>query len=518
MSRPRSRKAEVLVDMTKEAVTSERSHLQEDGIPDIDNVVRSLDMGIAYRQKRIAHWDAIADMTESRWNLSGYYHDRLKEIFCFLVPPGQKVLELGCQKGDLLAALEPSNGVGVDFSQIMIQSAQQRHPRLRFVQMDVHELDLGRTFDVIILSDLLNDIWNVQRVFQVVRQHSAPHTRIIINIYSHLWQGPLTLARMMKLANPVMPQNWLTPEDVFQLLELEGLELIRHWQEVLVPIRLPLLSTFFNKCITRFWPFRHFALANFIIARPQPSAKTEPSTKPVVSVIVAARNEAGNIQAIFDRVPRMGVGTELIFVEGGSKDNTYESIEKAIDLHPEQQQARLYRQKGRGKGDAVRLGFEKATGDILMILDADLTVAPEDLPLFYKALRSGHGEFINGVRLVYPMEDDAMRFFNVLGNKFFSMAFSWVLGQPIKDTLCGTKVLTKANYEKIAENRSYFGNFDPFGDFDLIFGAAKLNMKMVDLPIRYRKRLYGDTNIKRWSHGWLLLKMVLFSLLRIKLV
>ena len=211
----------------------------------------------------------------------------------------------------------------------------------------------------------------------------------------------------------------------------------------------------------------------------------------------------------------MGAGTELVFVEGGSSDDTYEVIEQTIPKYP-QSNARLFRQTGKGKGDAVRLGFREARGDVLMILDADITVPPEDLPRFYAALVKGKAEFVNGVRLVYPMHAKAMRFFNLLGNKFFSLAFSWLLGQPIKDTLCGTKVLSRQSYEKIAANRAYFGDFDPFGDFDLIFGATKQNLKIVDLPVRYGERVYGTTNIQRWSAGVLLLRMVLFAANRIK--
>ena len=153
-----------------------------------------------------------------------------------------------------------------------------------------------------------------------------------------------------------------------------------------------------------------------------------------------------------------------------------------------------------------------------MILDADLSVAPEDLPRFYEARHSGKADFVNGVRLVYPMEERAMRFLNQLGNKFFSLAFSWLLGQSVKDSLCGTKVLSRSDYAVIAANRAYFGEFDPFGDFDLLFGAAKYNLKILDLPIRYRERRYGATNIQRWSHGLLLLRMVVYALGRIKFV
>jgi glycosyltransferase involved in cell wall biosynthesis len=211
----------------------------------------------------------------------------------------------------------------------------------------------------------------------------------------------------------------------------------------------------------------------------------------------------------------MGSGTELIFVEGHSTDGTGEAIERAIAAQPVRR-AKLLRQPGRGKADAVRTGFEAATGEVLMILDADLTVPPEDLPRFYQAIRSGHGEFVNGVRLVYPMEQQAMRPANFVGNKFFSLLFSWLLGQPIKDTLCGTKVIGREAYSRLTANRAYFGDFDPFGDFDLLFGAAKLNLQIVEMPVRYRERVYGTTNIQRWRHGLLLLRMSVFAASRLK--
>jgi glycosyltransferase involved in cell wall biosynthesis len=213
----------------------------------------------------------------------------------------------------------------------------------------------------------------------------------------------------------------------------------------------------------------------------------------------------------------MGLGTELIFVEGNSSDNTWSEIQRVKKKYPDKN-IQILQQPGKGKGDAVRAGFAVARGDILMILDADLTVPPEDMPKFYEVVRSGRAEFANGVRLVYPMEKEAMRFLNLCANKAFSILFSFTLGQPIKDTLCGTKVLQKSYYDRIVENRAYFGNFDPFGDFDLIFGAARLAMKIRDGPIRYRDRLYGETNISRWKHGWLLARMLVLAARRIKFV
>jgi hypothetical protein len=363
---------------------------------------------------------------------------------------------------------------------------------------------------------LVNDVWDVQAVLQQVAKLTTSHTRIIINAYSRLWEPVLKVAEWLDLAKPTLYQNWLTVDDIAGLLSLTDCEVIKQSQEILWPVGTWLWADLCNHFLVKLWPFTHLALTNFIVARPRPQADLR-AKLPSVSVIIPARNEAGNITEIFARTPHMGERTELVFVEGHSRDNTYAAVETAIAAHPERC-CQLLGQTGEGKGDAVRLGFTRAKGDMLMILDADLTVPPEDLPRFYEALCSGKGEFINGVRLVYPMEKQAMRFLNLLGNKFFCLAFSWLLGQPIKDTLCGTKVLWKRDYEAIAANRAYFGDFDPFGDFDLIFGAVKLNLKITDLPIRYRERTYGSTNIQRWKHGWLLLRMVIFAAKRLKFV
>ena len=469
-----------------------------------------------YQENRQSHWDNIARGMYNSRSWGRYYHKRLEQIYGFLIPADQKILEIGCGQGGLLASLKPKIGIGVDFSSEMISRARQRHPQLQFIQLDACDLDLNDTFDIIILSDVINDLWDVQILFERIRKHTIPQTRIIINFYSHLWEQPLKLAQRLGLATPTLPQNWLTVEDIYNLLYLTNFEVIRNWEEFLWPLNTPLLASLFNRYVAKLWPFKKLVLSNFILARLKPQ-QMNPDEGAVVSVIVPARNEAGNIENILQRTPKMGKVTEIIFVEGHSKDNTYETIEKAI-ANSSWHNCKLFRQRGKGKGDAVRLGFEKASGDILMILDADMTVPPEDLPRFYEALRCGNAEFVNGVRLVYPMEKQAMRFLNLLGNKLFSIAFSWLLGQPMKDSLCGTKALTKKNYMKIVENRSYFGDFDPFGDFDLIFGAAKLNLKIVDMPIRYRERIYGETQISRWRHGWLLLKMVVFAAWRIKFV
>lgn len=471
-----------------------------------------------YQNSRITHWDRVSDHKQNVNRIGAFYQKLIEQYYRFLIPPGRRVLEIGCGHGDLLASIKPSYGLGIDFSKEMVLNARKRHPELQFIQADAHEMPITDKFDVIILSDIINDLWDVQTVFENLRHLSHPGTRLILNFYNNLWRIPLSIVQRLGMGAELLAQNWFAPNDVFNLLRMSGFEVINFRTKILLPLKIFILSVFFNKFLVNFMPFQWFALTWFVVARPDPAPEAVCDKRsPSVSVIVAARNEAGNIENIFRRVPIMGQKTEIVFVEGGSNDHTYEVIAETIKRFPDKQ-ARLFRQKGKGKGDAVRLGFEQATGEILMILDADLTVPPEDLVRFYNAIISGKGEFINGVRLVYPMEDKAMRFFNILGNKFFSLAFSWLLGQAIKDTLCGTKVIWRKDYDLLAANRDYFGDFDPFGDFDLLFGASKLNLKIAEMPVRYRSRTYGDTNISRWRHGWLLLKMVIFAALRIKFV
>lgn len=467
----------------------------------------------AYTARRVAHWEKV--WSGARPPLGARYRARLAAIYRHLVPPGSRVLELGCGEGDLLAALAPRRGVGVDFSPTAIATARSRHPGCEFVVADAHDLSLAESFDYVVLADLVNDVWDIQALLTNLAAGCTPHTRVVLNYFSHLWQPPLAVARALRLATPLLQQNWVDNEDVENLLRLAGFERLRHSREVLAPLGLPLLSDLLDRYLVRLWPLSRLALTNFVVARPFGVRK--PAHAPTVSVVVPARNEAGNIRALFERLPELGAGTELVFVEGGSQDDTAGEIERSIAAHPERQ-AVLLRQTGRGKGDAVRLGFAHASGELLIILDADLSVAPEDLPRFVAALTEGKAEFANGVRLVYPREAGSMRFLNMVANKLFGAAFSWVLDRPIKDTLCGTKALWREDYHAIERDRRLFGELDPFGDFDLLVGAARRQLKFADIPVRYAERTYGRTNIRRWSDGWKLARMLWVVARRLKCV
>jgi glycosyltransferase involved in cell wall biosynthesis len=487
------------------------------------------------RAEKVAHFDRIAAARPDWVRRNRYYHDDVKALVSFIVPRGASVLEVGCGAGDLLAALGPSRGLGVDFAPEMVRVARERfpaerHPGLEFRVDDAEALQAGETFDYVVASDLLGELTDIWAAFRSLRQVTTPRSRVVITYFNALWEPVLRLGEKLGLKMPQDHQNWLTLEDIARLLELNGFEIVTRGQRLLFPKYVPLLSTFLYRYVATPPLLRRLCLGVYLVARPKaepPLATPEPS----VSVIIPTRNERGNIRAAVERTPEMGSHTELLFVDGNSSDGTVEEIERVIEAYRGRRDVKLLHQvppgsadgagHGKmlklGKGDAVRKGFAAASGEVLMILDSDLTVPPEDLPKFYRALVEGRGELVNGTRLVYPMEKDAMRFLNKLANRFFGALFTWLCGQRLRDTLCGTKVLLKADYQKIVAGRDFFGDFDPFGDFDLLFGATKQNLRIVEVPVRYRERTYGEVKIERFRHGLLLLKMSAIALVKLKL-
>jgi len=461
------------------------------------------------------HMDGVAERRDRYIRRSSTYYKDLIRLFSHIIPAGSDVLEIGCGTGHLLGSLKPRRGVGIDISARMLDIARSKYSGLEFVQDDCETMTIKEKFDYVVISDTLGYLEDIQKAFQQVRQACHSDTRIIITYHNFLWQPLLSLAEMLRLKMPQVRLNWLNREDIENLLSLTGYEVVKRGRRLLLPFYLPVLSWLFNKVFSQLPLLNRLCLIGYIVAR-APEIKPEGNELYSVSVVIPARNEKGNITEAVKRCPRMGRHTELIFVEGHSTDGTLEEIKRVCGRKAGGLELRYAVQGGKGKFDAVRKGFDIAQGDILMILDADLTVPPEDLVKFYNAIASGRGEFINGTRLVYPMEKQSMQTLNMMGNKFFSLAFTWLLGQRLKDTLCGTKVLHRKSWERISQNRSYFGDFDPFGDFDLLFGASKLNLKIVEVPIRYQARQYGATNISRFKHGWLLLRMVFFAIGKIK--
>ncbi len=453
-----------------------------------------------------------------------YFYDSLTRVLKVRVPPGLRVLDVGCGTGHLLAALEPSRGVGIDISPRAVARARQTHvgQNLHFFEGDGGDprllAQIGGPFDAVVLTNVVTHFTDVQRTLEALAAVCHPRTRVLIYSYSRLWQPVLRLAEVLRLKYRQPPEAWLPPEEVKQMLALADFEVVRHDYAILCPAHVPLVADLLNRYAGHLPGVEWLSLMYGIVARPAPLRHAgHRSSNPSVSVVIPCRNEAGHIRPLVARLPELGPNSEFLFVEGNSTDDTEGEIRRTIEQNP-QRPFRFLKQTGKGKGDAVRLGFAHARGEVLLILDSDMGVAPEDVPKFVQALVRGKGEFINGSRLVYPMEGRAMRFLNMLANKFFAFLFSWLLGQQVRDTLCGTKALYREDYERIAANRAFFGDFDPFGDFDLIFGAARQGLRIVDLAVRYHERQYGETNISRFSHGWLLLRMSLFAARKLKFV
>ena len=472
---------------------------------------------VSPRKDEIRRWSDATASQRARWReRAAFFHREDLRYLKFLIPEGSRILELGCCTGELLAELKPSFGVGVDLSGSAIDEARRTYPSYSFFVGDIEAPgfieSLPGPFDYIVIVDTLGSLDDCQLMFENLHCLCTRETRLIVGYFSHLWYPLLKLAEAVNLKMPQPSQNALAPSDVRSLVALADFEAVKSERRLLSPLRLFGLGRFLNRFLAPFPVFSSLCLRHYTVCRSLRQLGEAPRT---ASIIIPARNERGNIAAAIQRIPCFAEAREIIFVEGHSSDGTWSEIERVVRANP-QQNIKALRQPGKGKADAVYTGFDAATGDVLMILDADLTMPPEQLTKFWQAIQSQKGEFINGSRLIYPMEHEAMRFLNLVANKIFSLLFTWLLGQRFTDTLCGTKVLHRADYMRLISARSYFGNFDPFGDFDLIFGASKLGLKMVEVPIRYANRTYGETQISRFRHGLLLLRMVTFAFLRIK--
>ena len=471
-----------------------------------------------------AFYDGLGAERERWIARSCYYYAALQRLLQFIVPPEKRVLDVGCGNGDQLAGLRPSLGVGVDLSEGMLNLAGRKHPELDLYHQPAEQLSLvdhevrnGRGgFDFIIMINSVGEFADILPAFKRLRPLVRPDTRLVLVFYNHLWEpliGPA--ARLgLKLNNPT--QNWLSVEDLRGFLRLAGFEVVKTGARMPCPKYIPGIAELLNDVLGRLPLLNRLGFIHYLVARPETALPRIPDTYSC-TVVVPCKNEADNVPALPARVPQMGTFTEIIFVDDASTDATAERVREAIATHPDRP-IKLVSGPGLGKGAAVRAGLKHARGDVLMILDADMTVMPEDLPAFFEAISENRGEFINGSRMVYPLSGDAMRAVNMVANKVFAMIFTFLLEQRITDTLCGTKVIMRHNYGKILATRDYFGDVDVWGDYDWIFGAAKNNLKIVELPIHYVERTAGATKMtKRFKNGLIMLKMCWVALRKLKI-
>jgi CheY-like chemotaxis protein len=456
------------------------------------------------REARRAHQDATAGRRDEWIRSNGYFYDRLKRALQFIVEPHKRVLELRCETGHLLASLIPSYGVGVEISDAMVECARSHYPDLHFVKSDPEALELNETFDYILFNHIFDTV-DILRALERIRQHCTPETQIIVINYNHLWQPILELASKIGLRSRFVEPNWITENDIRGFLKLAGFHPVRKHRLVLFPKPIPFFSSVMNEFLARLPGLRRLCLMQVMVARPHAPPKREADV--TVSVVIPCRNEVGNVHHAVKRIPEMGGQTEILFCDDQSTDGTAEEVRRMQECYPDKD-IRLVEGPGICKAENVWAGFRAARGDVLMILDADLTVMPEELPMFLRALVASRGGFANGSRLVYPMPHLAMKFANMVGNKFFGLVFSFLLDQRIKDTLCGTKVLWRTDWLRMEPNLGSWGSKDLWGDYELLFGASKLHLEIVEVPVHYQERIHGVTKMtKVFSNGLRMLRI-----------
>lgn len=470
---------------------------------------------LALRNSRNRQHQASVAASRPSWiRRSSYYYGCLKRLLRHLVEPGKRILNVRCQTGHLLDALAPSYGVGVEISSEMVEVARAQNPRFQYEEAFPEDYIPREKFDYILVCDL-GDTVDVQKALQRLHAACDRHTRLIVYSYNDLWEPVLRLGQRLGLKVPQTEQNWLSERDLIGMLTMSGFEWLKTHRTALLPKYIPLVSTFMNRIVAKLPWLERLSMVEVLVARP--AAKPVAAADVAVSVIVPCKDERGNIESAVRRIPELGRSTEIIFCDDKSTDGTADEVRRMQEQYPERR-IRLVDGPGICKSKNVWTGFEAATGDILMILDADLTVMPEELPYFVEAIVSGRAEFVNGSRLVYPIPRDAMKNANLIGNKVFSGLFSFLLGQPLKDTLCGTKVLWRSDWERVRPMIGSWGTMDRWGDYELLFGAAKLNLRILDQPVHYQERVYGVTKMTRvFRNGMIMLGMCGHALRKLKL-
>jgi SAM-dependent methyltransferase len=464
------------------------------GVPALDEL----------RRARQEQQDATAD-SRSKWiDANDYFYGRIKRLLRFIVRPGARVLEIRCLTGRQLEKTKPSRGVGVEIGQRIIEIAKSEHPGLQFVKCNPEELELGECFDYIIFNHVFDTV-DILRAFERVRAHCDDETVFIVLNYNQLWQPILEIASKLGWRSQFVEPNWVNENDLLGFLKLTGFRPVHRYRLLLFPKWIPVLSWLLNEFFGRLPGLRRLCLMQVTVARPISQPKDVRDV--TVSVIVPCRNEEGNIQLAAERIPKMGKWSEIIFCDDKSTDGTASEVRRMQEMYPDRN-IRLVNGPGMCKAENVWTGFRFAQGEVLMILDADLAVMPEELPNFLDALLRRRGDFVNGSRLVYPMQKFAMKFSNMIGNKLFGLVFSLLLDQRIKDTLCGTKVLWRKDWLRMEPNLGSWGMKDQWGDYDLLFGASRLQLEIVEMPVHYQERLHGVTKMTRvFANGWRMLRI-----------
>jgi ubiquinone/menaquinone biosynthesis C-methylase UbiE len=437
------------------------------------------------------HFNLIAEDYDKWKRKNAYYNSNIKSFLKMAVRPDSRVLEIGCATGENLASTRPSAGVGIDINPKMIKIAKEKFPQHTFIQSSIEDFQHPEKFDYIIMIDLVDHAYDIIDIFEGIYKFCHPTTKIIITAINPWWEPVLSFMQKIRAKIPEGPHNFIEKRNLSKIIELLDFSVNYFGYMLLFPIYIPILSFLANRIGTRIWGINKLSFVQYAVLRPL--SRNRNDLEMGCSVVIPCYNEAGNIEEAVRRIPKMGRETEIIIVDDGSTDQTADIARRLMKGYPNLKF--IQHGSNKGKGFAVKQGFDSSAQEILMILDADMSVAPEELPRFFAPLNKGICDFVNGTRMIYPMEKQAMRFLNLLGNKIFSLIMTFIVGQHLTDTLCGTKALYKKNYRCIKMG------LDRWGDFDLLFGAAKSGNRIAEVPIHYMSRKTGESKMKTLKHG-----------------
>jgi 4-amino-4-deoxy-L-arabinose transferase-like glycosyltransferase/SAM-dependent methyltransferase len=451
-----------------------------------------------------AHFDMVAPIYPALKARNRYYHEFLARWCRAMLPPGRKVLDVGCGRGELLAAVEPSHGVGVDLSSAMVARARDDNPSLQFSAQAMEAFEGDGSFDAALCINTLEYMWDVGTVLARVRAALRDNGRLLITTANPVWSPVFKLASRLGLRTPDGPRLFITNLDLVNLLELHGFEVVYERMHLAIPKRIPGISEPVNFLVSRIPGLRLISSMQMVVARKLPSAPRGYS----VSMIIPCHNERDNVDRCVRAIPKLGTSTEAIFVDDGSTDGTAERVRP--ELNPGVDVRVISYPTNRGKGHAVKTGFDAARGDIVMIVDADLTTDPAEFQPLYDAFATGRAEFVNGTRFVYPMAGRAMKWANYMGNRVFTILVSLIMERRVSDTLCGTKAMFRWDYRHMTMGR------DPWGDYDLLFGAAQLRLALREIPVHYQERTGGESKMRPFAHMMNLLRMCWMGFWQVK--